>query len=56
MKEKGIKQLKKIKKLKASALLSAILVLMTCVIFTEFYIGYFYRNLHSNLLLLKYFL
>lgn len=43
-------------KVNASALLSAILVLMTSVIFVEFYIGYFYRNLHSNLLLLKYFL
>lgn len=44
------------KNLPASALLSAILVLTTCLLFTEFYMEYFFQNMENNLVLLKYFL
>lgn len=47
---------KKSQKLPASALLSAILVLTTCIVFVQFYMRYFLDNMENNLMLLNYFL
>lgn len=47
--------MKKMKKLKASAFLSAMLILIFCILFVTYYQQAFLMNIKNNQLLIQYF-